>query len=293
MASVLRFRTVWGISPGKNYEDWAKWFPTLKAQGYAGVEVDFMDFSDLPSIRRLADEAGLEISVLIHAQWPSYAGPTPTGPTPQDLLESYRTKLEIAQTLKPYKINAHSGNERWTVDEAVEFYRGTLDVDAELGLAGKVCHETHRNTAFYHPESTASVLKRVPKLKVTADFSHFVVVCERLLDIYEEDKSAIRTIIPHVGHIHARMGTTQASQCPDPTHEAFKEERKYFESVWKQIIDVTATASEPITFVPEYGPFPYHPVNAQTTFSEVADSEGARLQPLFESQAKAAVASRQ
>lgn len=86
MASVLRFRTVWGISPGNHYENWAKWFPTLKAKGYgkfsakrnhpdtlsltslcalsAGVEVDFTDLSDLPSIRRLADEAGLEISVL-------------------------------------------------------------------------------------------------------------------------------------------------------------------------------------------------------------------------------------
>lgn len=39
MASVLRFRTVWGISPGKNYEDWAKWFPTLKAQGYGKLSV--------------------------------------------------------------------------------------------------------------------------------------------------------------------------------------------------------------------------------------------------------------
>ncbi|CAG7917827.1 unnamed protein product [Penicillium olsonii] len=248
MASVLRFRTVWGIAPGPNYEHWAQWFPTLKAQGY--------------------------------------------GPSPKDLLADYQSKLKIAQILKPYKINAHSGCERWTVDEAVQFYSGTLDVDAELGLTGKVCHETHRNTAFFSPDSTAPVLERVPKLRVTADFSHFVVVCERLLDIYEEDKSAIRKIIPHVGHIHARMGTTQSSQCPEPTHETFKEERLYFETVWKQIIDVTATASEPITFVPEYGPFPYHPFNAQTTFSEVADSEGARLHPIFESHAKAAVASR-
>ncbi|CAG8229090.1 unnamed protein product [Penicillium salamii] len=293
MASVLRFRTVWGISPGTNYENWAKWFPTLKKQGYAGVEVDFTDLEDLPTIRRIADDAGLEISVLIHAQWPSYAGPKPPGPAPKDLLQDYRSKLQIAQSLKPYKINAHSGNERWTVDETVEFYSGTLNVDAELGLTGKVCHETHRNTAFFSPQSTAPVLQRVPKLRVTADFSHFVVVCERLLDVYEEDISAIRTIIPHVGHIHARMGTTQASQCPDPTHEAFKEERKYFETVWKQIIDATATSSEPITFVPEYGPFPYHPFNAQTTFSDVADSEGARLHPIFESHAHSAVASRQ
>lgn len=37
-------------------------------------------------------------------------------------------------------------------------------------------------------------------LRVTADFSHFVVVCERLLDQGEEDKELLRTIIPHVSH---------------------------------------------------------------------------------------------
>lgn len=37
---------------------------SLTGWALAGVEVDFMDFSDLPSIRRLADEAELEISVL-------------------------------------------------------------------------------------------------------------------------------------------------------------------------------------------------------------------------------------
>lgn len=144
-------------------------------------------------------------------------------------------------------------SEGWTVDEAVEFYSGTFAIDAELGLTGKVSHETHRNTALFNPYSTAAVLRRVPNLRITADFSHWVVVCERLLDTHEEDKQMLSAVIPHVTHIHARMGTTQSSQCPDPTHEVFKEERRFFETVWKQIIDATATASEPITFVPEYG----------------------------------------
>lgn len=49
------------------------------------------------------------------------------------------------------------------MDEAVEFFQGTFAIDAELGLTGKVCHETHRNRAFYSPYLTAQVLKRVPK----------------------------------------------------------------------------------------------------------------------------------
>lgn len=97
------------------------------------------------------------------------------------------------------------------------------------------------------------LMKNKNSLRVTADFSHFVVACERLLDVGEDDKELLSTIIPRVGHIHARMGTTQSSQCPAPTHEVFKEERRFFETSWKQIIDATATADEPITWVPEYG----------------------------------------
>lgn len=48
------------------------------------------------------------------------------------------------------------------------------------------------------------------------------------------------------------MGTTQASQCPDPTNPVFEAERRYFEKIWKAII-TQADKSEPITFVPEYG----------------------------------------
>jgi hypothetical protein len=98
------------------------------------------------------------------------------------------------------------------------------------------------------------------------------------------------------------MGTTQASQCPDPLNSVFEQERKFFEKIWKDII-TQADKSEPITFVPEYGyvdllcyfsalksllttastsPFPYHPIGSVMTFSELADKEGARLQTLFE-----------
>lgn len=35
-------------------------------------------------------------------------------------------------------------------------------------------------------------------------------------------------------------------------------------------------------------PFPYHSYNATKTFSDVADSEGSRLQPLFEKWAQSA-----
>ncbi|KAK7427277.1 hypothetical protein QQZ08_006213 [Neonectria magnoliae] len=234
MPEILRFRTTWGIPPGPNFDNWKTWFPTLKKQGYFGVEIDFACLPDpnLPALRQVCEDAGLEVSVLFHTAWPGYAGPRPTGLTPDVVLGHYREQLQIAQALKPFNYNAHSGS-----------------------------------------------------LRITADISHWVVVCERLLDQGEEDKEILKAIIPHVSHIHARVGTTQSSQCPDPTNPAFAAERAFFENFWKDCIKAHKS-DDPITWVPEYGPFPYHPFGSARDFSEVADTEGARLQPLFEEWAK-------
>ncbi|KFZ02879.1 hypothetical protein V502_11428 [Pseudogymnoascus sp. VKM F-4520 (FW-2644)] len=280
--SVLRFQTVWGVEPGKDYVHWAKWFPDLKAQGYTGVEIDITELlAELPALRALLDKVGLECTVLIHTEWPGYVGPKPTGMKPEHHLKRYRDQIKNAKLLKPIKINSQSGDDGWSIEESVEFFRGTLVADAEGGLTGKVSHETHRNRSFFSPYNTAKILAQVPELKVTLDISHHVVVAERLLDSGPDDDKLLAKIIPHVTHIHARIGTTQASQCPDPTNPVFDSERQFFEKIWKQVI-TQFDKSEPITFVPEYGPFPYHPIGSVLTFSELADKEGSRLQTLFE-----------
>jgi hypothetical protein len=56
-----------------------------------------------------------------------------------------------------------------------------------------------------------------------------------------------------VTHIHARIGTTQSSQCPEPEDPVFKEERQFFEKLWLRIIKARSRDSDVITFVPEYG----------------------------------------
>ncbi|POR33482.1 Uncharacterized protein TPAR_06321 [Tolypocladium paradoxum] len=140
MVSVLRFRSVWGVDGGENYEVWNHWFPSLKAQGYAGVETTIAGRQQLPAIRSICDKAGLEIIVLYVDKfygWPDYEGPKPVGRTVEHHLEHYRKQLEIAKVLRPVKINAHSGDDQWSVEQSVEFFRGTLKVDTEVGLEGR------------------------------------------------------------------------------------------------------------------------------------------------------------
>ncbi|KAF5976489.1 hypothetical protein FCOIX_7065 [Fusarium coicis] len=274
MVAVKRFRTVWGIESGKDFENWIPWFPDLKKQGYAGVEVDITDrdANNLQQLRRILDDVGLEATVL--------------DLTPDVHLEIYRQNLERAKILNPVKINAQSGGDYWSLDESVYLYQKTLSIDKELGLTCLVSHETHRNRSLFTPYAAKYILPKVPELRVTADISHWVVVCERLLDLGEEDKEILDLLIPRVTHIHTRIGTTQSSQCPGPEDPVFKEEREFFERLWLRIVKARSQDSDLITFVPEYGPYPYHPYGSVRTHGQVADSEGARLQELFEESLK-------
>ncbi|KAF2962693.1 hypothetical protein GQX73_g10880 [Xylaria multiplex] len=285
MVTLSRFRTVWGIPPGNDFVEWKRLFPEWKSLGYDGIEVDifFLNEAQLQQLAPLASAAGLKTSALIFSGWPATEGPRPRGLTPDVQLGIYRENIQKAKFLKPVKINSHSGSDFWTPDEAVYFFQRTLDIDREEGVEGLVCHETHRNRALYTPYATDYVLRRVPQLKITADFSHWVVVGERLLDQAEEDREILDRVIPHVHHIHTRIGTTQSSQCPAPLDPAFTAEREFFENIWVRIVKyrVEKDPNAVITFVPEYGPFPYHPFASAQTFSDLANTEGVRLHKLF------------
>ncbi|KAL5365324.1 xylose isomerase-like protein [Aspergillus floccosus] len=285
MVVLSRFRSLWGVEPGPNQTEWKKRFVEWKAHGYAGIEIDFAGMSpeQLQLLRSLCDEVGFEASVTLFSSWPQYVGPRPRGLTPDVCLEFFRGQLKLASILKPVVVNAQSGADYWTWDESVYFYQKALQIEKEEGFEGKVCHETHRNRSLFNPYAADYILQRVPELQITADVSHWVVVCERLLDQAAEDQEILNRIIPHVGHMHTRTGTTQSSQCPDPTHPAFAAEREFFEKFWLGVIThrQRTDPSSRITWVPEYGPFPYHPIGTAQTYSELADSEGKRLETLF------------
>ncbi|KAF4497618.1 hypothetical protein FAGAP_6194 [Fusarium agapanthi] len=283
MVVIKRFRTVWGVESGK---DWIPWFPDLKKQGFAGLEVDITDrdADNLRQLRQILDDVGLEATVL-------HVVGRPKDLTPDVHLDIYCQNLERAKILKPVEINAQSGGAKrkswykkdypWVPNFKPYFYQKTIAIDKELGLTGLVSHEMHRNRSLFTPYAAKYILPKVP-----IDVSHWVVVCERLLDLGEEDRDILDLLIPRVTHIHARIRTTHSSQCPEPEDPVFKEEREFFERLWLRIVKARSQDSDLITFLPEYGPCPFHPHGSVRTHGQVADSEGARLQNLFEDSRK-------
>ncbi len=123
-----------------------------------------------------------------------------------------------------------------------------------------VSHETHRNSALYHPAAARRVLERFPELSLTCDFSHWVVACERLID---DQLDLIRLCGRKAEHLHVRVGTEQAPQVADVRSHGARPYLKAFERWWEIVWgEQAARGLTSSTACPEYGPPPYRPVMA-------------------------------
>ncbi|WWC63269.1 uncharacterized protein I303_105869 [Kwoniella dejecticola CBS 10117] len=280
---VLWFRSTWNI----DHSEWPSLIARSKELGFDGIELNIHRAGPLEGfgeLSRLIKSHGLLASVATFSSWTNYIGPRPPGLTADDHLKTYKANLIAARTFDPVVINVQSGVDYWSRETSIEFFRQTLEIDTELGLAGRVCHETHRNRSLFHPYIAADIVKAVPQLRLTADISHWTCVCERLLNISPEDVEVLDRLSPHFQHIHARIGTTQSSQCPDPNDPEYAKERDFFEKTWKEIIRSVAGKGEKdwISIVPEYGAYPYMPLHHPTNFSDLANDEFKRLKPTLE-----------
>ena len=97
------------------------------------------------------------------------------------------------------------------------------------------------------------MVKRFPALRLTADYSHFILVCERLLE-HPTDDERFQLFASRVDHLHARVGSAQHAQVNDPTQSTKESElmQRWFEMIWN-----AQKNRAWITLVPEYGPAPY------------------------------------
>jgi sugar phosphate isomerase/epimerase len=217
------YRTLWGIN--KPLSDLVE---SLKDNGFQGVEGRIPETTlDRERLSKTLLENDLNyIGILF----------TGSGVVPdqsesiKDHIERFERRLDDAQELPCERINVLAGNDRWPMADQCRFFEKLLTIADQKGVA--CCFETHRATSLYSPWLTLELIEQLPELRFTADISHWVLVCERLLNQPHDD---LTPFLDRVDHIQARIGTDQTPQVIHPAAPEVTPWKAYFQSVWASI----------------------------------------------------------
>jgi sugar phosphate isomerase/epimerase len=236
------YRSLWGV-PGRRDAAVA----AAQEAGYDGIEAILFTPEDHAELRGILRRRGIPFKGTI---WTRSAGPSV-----EEHLRLFNSQLGDLVRTGAESINAICGYDCWSHDEAARFYEGALNAGTAAGLP--IVHETHRNSALFHPAAAARMLGLFPELRLTCDFSHWVVACERLID---DQVGLIRLCGSRADHIHARVGTEEAPQVADPRAPEAQPYVLAFERWWDIVWEEQLKAGVQVsTFCAEFGPAPYLP----------------------------------
>jgi len=233
LMKLLVFRALWGMTGPIEQQ-----LERISAAGYDGVEI-------WPSQMPLSRQEWVSLLERYHLQ--------PIVATMIDTTANLHSQLAELAAYQPLKINVQSGRDAMTWDEGCQFLEEALRVEQALGVP--VMHETHRGKLLYTPWTTAAYLRQFETLKITADYSHWVNVCERLPD---DQADALELANRRALHVHGRVGYAEGPQVPDPSAQEVAGELAWHEKQWAQIYRNRDQLGDAVfTFTPEYGPPDY------------------------------------
>ncbi|MGG2397411.1 sugar phosphate isomerase/epimerase family protein [Pseudomonas sp. SH1-B] len=240
------FRSLWGY-----HGSWQQALDEAFSAGFDGLEARIPETAAQRSAnaRILRDNNAPYIAILFTS--------TPVLPrqsdSPQAHLEDLRRKLDWAAELNPRLVNVLPGNDRWSLNEQVDFFAKAVELAEASGL--HCCFEIHRGRSLYSPWVTLDVIRQVPELRFTSDISHWLVTCERLLDDPTDDLSPF---IERVDHIQARVGYDQGPQVPHPGAPEYAEFLTFHQRHWERIWSSQEKRGQQVTtLTPEFGPDGY------------------------------------
>jgi hypothetical protein len=163
--------------------------------------------------------------------------------------------LELA-AYQPLFINSHTGKDYYSFDDNCRAIETALNVSSKTSIS--ILHETHRGRFSFHASTLLPYLKKFPEMELVGDFSHFCTVSESML---HDQQAILDQIIPHVSHLHARVGFEQMPQVNNPFAPEWKDHLDRFTGWWSQVLAHQKSAGKKeFTITPEFGPPPYMPV---------------------------------
>lgn len=239
------FKTLWGHAGSL-----ADAVAACREHGFNGIEGQAPVAAERRKFRRMLADAGLDYI----AEICTAGGYVPDRHAPVSAhLESLRRQAEAAIECGPLFLTVIAGCDAWSAEQSVDFFGRAMAIAGELGAPASF--ETHRSRSLFNPWITRDILLQIPTLKLTCDFSHWCVVCERLIDT-EPDVLALCAERAH--HVHARVGYDQGPQVPHPAAPEYGGALDAHECWWTQIWQSQlARGMSFTTMTPEFGPEGY------------------------------------
>jgi hypothetical protein len=233
------YKPLWGMTGSLEEQ-----FRQIAESGYEGIETGIPTPENEPKFRELLSQYKLDYIPMVFT----------AGKDWREHLESFKQQLKRAILFSPPLVNVHSGRDWFVMENQVRYFEAALPLGNSVEeLHGiPVLHETHRTRMLYNPKETAYLLRKFPDLKITADFSHWTVVCESLLDDQADD---VKLACSRTWHIHGRVGYPEGPQVPDPRAPEFKSAVEKHDEWWDSIVNTQRRMGRKVmTFTPEFGP---------------------------------------
>ena len=237
---------------GSEHKSPSHFLDEVVQSGFSGLEInlspgsisDFRFFDRLQQLRNEENFSFIAQQVLDGAN-----------ETPQKYSQRMINRLGYLMDLRPDFINSHTGKDYYTFDENCRIIDAAENLSAQTGIP--IFHEIHRGRFSFHLTSMLPYLKIFPELKLTGDFSHWCNVSESML---EDQIEKLYETIPHIHHLHARIGSAQSPQVNNPFAPEWKSHLDLFVNWWESVLKYhRERGKSQFTITPEFGPAPYMP----------------------------------
>ena len=240
------FKTLWGFDG-----DYARAAAEAVAAGFDGLEGQV---PEEPAMRRALHTALRENRLELIAEITTAGSYVPDRrASVADHLTTLEAGLMRCAELNPRQVTVIGGCDAWPEADSLRFFAAAIAMAGRHGLA--VSFETHRSRSLFQPWVTQRLTAALPDMQLTVDFSHWCVVCERLMD---SELDVIASIAPRVRHIHARVGYDQGPQVPHPAAPEYADALFAHQRWWEICWDAQrARGWDLTTMTPEFGPDGY------------------------------------
>ena len=238
-------KLIFGKSKWEMWDDPLEAFlQRVAASGFEATEIYLGSLKESPAeVARSHASYGLHLIGQILTQGPSY----------KDHIKSFESQFEFAAQCDVVFVNSHTGRDIFPFEANVQIFQRVVQLSQSSGIP--ILVETHRGRPTYSAIETHKYLEAVPELRLTADFSHWMVVHES--DLADQGAN-LELAMSRADYIHARVGYAEGPQIPDPRAPEWQYAVTRHLELWQQIIDQhKKNGKESLYIAPEFGPPSY------------------------------------